>query len=608
MTTTPDHATAAYIGAFVDELARSGMRHVCIAPGSRSTPLALTIAQHPALHVWMHLDERSAAFFALGMARALNEPVALLCTSGTAAANFFPAVVEASSACVPLLLLTADRPPELRDIGATQTIDQNRLYGSYPKWFVEVTLADATPELLRYARTLACRAVATAAAAPAGPVHLNFPFREPLVPVAADPPARMSGIDTLAWYGRPDGEPWVTVRNAPPVAQADAIRDIIAQLASARHPLIICGPQFDADLAVPLGALANAIQAPLLADPLSQLRWGSHCRCAAIDRYDAALRDEATAAALVPDVVLRVGALPTSKALLQYVQRHGTARHMVVDAARWPDPALVAAEVIHADPRLLSEQLLACIQDESGRRAVDADWLPAWRNVNALTDSALTEYMAARDEPFEGATLAEIANAIPDGGTLFVSSSMPVRDLDAFASGDDRNIRVLANRGANGIDGVVSSALGAAAARGERSPNDGPLVLVIGDVAFYHDMNGLLAARLHALDATVVLLNNDGGGIFSFLPQAALPAHFEQLFGTPHGLHFKPVAELYGAQYHGADSLQSLRAGVLAGIDGTGLHIVEMRSDRARNLVLHREAWARVAAALATASTPERAR
>lgn len=595
MTISPAQATALYIGAFVDEMARSGLRHVCVAPGSRSTPLALTIANHPALRTWVHLDERSAAFFALGMARALGAPVALLCTSGTAAANFLPAVVEARSACVPLVVLTADRPPEMREVGAAQTIDQNRLYGSYSKWFVEVALADATPELLRYVRTVACRAVATAAATAAGPVHLNFPFREPLVPAAIEPPRDMSDGDALAWHGRPNDAPWVIVNEAPRIATPETVRKIAAELTSAKRPLLICGPQFDFALATPFASLACALAAPLLADPLSQLRWGTHDHHAVIDRYDAALRDNALVDSLAPDVVLRIGGLPTSKVLLQYMQRHATAHHIVVDTAQWPDPTLLAAEVVHADPRLLCEQLLGHVTGASGTSTTDADWLAAWRRMNTVTNAALTTYIAALDEPFEGAVVAQVADLVPANGTLFVSSSMPVRDLDAFASGDGRPLRVLANRGANGIDGVVSSALGVAATC-ERGA--GSLVLVIGDIAFYHDMNGLLAARLHALDATIVVLNNDGGGIFSFLPQADQRDHFEQLFGTPHGLRFAPVAELYGAKYYGADTMESLRAGVSAGINGKGLHIVEMRTDRARNVVLHRGAWARVASAI----------
>ena len=593
MTARPEQAAWTYIGAFVDELARAGVRHACVAPGSRSTPLAMTIAAHPSLRTWMHLDERSAAFFALGMARVSGTPVALLCTSGTAAANFLPAVVEANAAGVPLLVLTADRPPELRDVGAPQTIDQNRLFGEHAKWFVEVALPEATSVMLRYVRTLASRAAATATAAPAGPVHLNFPFREPLIPAPMERPEGMSPAEEMAWKGRPNGAPWVTVSDAPRTADASMVRRLVGQLRAARRPLIVVGPQQDASLATPVAALAHAIGAPVLADPLSQVRWGPHDRSLVVDAYDAALRHASTAAALAPDVVLRVGSVPTSKPLQQFLLRHPTAQHLVVDEGRWPDPLLLATEMVHAQPRILMGQLAAELLDGSG---CDASWRSRWTRVNEAAGTALAEYGAALDESFEGRALAEVAALVPSGGTLFVSSSMPVRDLDSFGRGDSRVLRVLANRGANGIDGVVSSALGAAAA--SRAEGPGPLVLVIGDLALYHDLNGLLAARLHGLDATIVVLNNDGGGIFSFLPVAGHPMHFEQLFGTPHGLTFAPAAELYGAQYRLAESWTELREGVTAGAAGRGLHMVEMRSDRARNVALHEGAWAAVFAAL----------
>ena len=594
--TTPDRAAHAYVGAFVDELARARVRHVCIAPGARSTPLALLIAGHPALRIWMHIDERSAGFFALGLARALDEPVALLCTSGTAAANFLPAVVEAQSAGVPLLVLTADRPPELRDVGAAQAIDQNRLFGSHVKWFVEVALPDVSPELLRYARTLAVRAVACSAATPAGPVHLNFPFREPLVPVPMEAPAHLSPDDALAWHGRADGAPWVRVSDAPArLHEADA-RRLADRLRAARRPLLVCGPQQDSALAAPLAALARALGAPLLADPLSQLRWGAHTREPLIDRYDAALRHDATAAALAPDFVLRVGGVPTSKALLEFFRRHGSVPLVVMDAGRWPDPTLRAAEMVHAEPRGACELLLDLLGGVTDATAPSGGWLARWREVDDVTGAALERYTAAMAEPFEGRALADVVASLPPGATLFVSNSMPIRDLDAFGAGDPRRVRVLGNRGANGIDGVVSTALGAAAAA--RETGGGPLVLVIGDLALYHDMNGLLAARLHGLDATVVVLNNDGGGIFSFLPQSADATHFEQLFGTPHGLDFAKVAALYGAHHHLAEDSPTLRSAVSAGVAGRGLHLVELRTDRTRNVLLHRDAWAAVAAAL----------
>ncbi len=593
----------AYIGAFVDELARSGLRHVCIAPGSRSAPLALMLAKHASIRTWMHLDERSAAFFALGMARALREPIGLLCTSGTAAANFLPAIVEARAAGVPLVVLTADRPPELRDVGAPQTIDQNRLYGTYPKWFVEVAIADQSFELLRYARTTACRAIAVAAASPVGPVHLNLPFREPLVPVHPAPPAAMCTADSLAWFGRPNGAPWVVVSEPILAAPGETVQRLATILSSAQRPLIVCGPQFDSGLAAPLARLAMMLRAPLLADPLSQLRWGPHEREQVVDGYDAVLRDvardESLANRLAFDVILRLGAIPTSKPLLQFMQRNVGAVQVVVDSTGWPDPTLGAVEIIHAEPCVLCDQLVAHMADAQNapvlRGDPGAEWLACWRRIDDLARSALDSYTSALVEPFEGAAVATVVSQLPSRATLFVSSSMPVRDLDAFAAGDGRTIRVLANRGANGIDGVVSTALGVAAAR---DATDGPVVLVIGDIAFYHDMNGLLAARLHAIDATIVVLNNDGGGIFSFLPQSDDQAHFEQLFGTPHGLRFEHAGHLYGARYQAADSTRSLKDALAASIGHAGLDIIEMRTDRTRNVALHREAWARVSEAL----------
>jgi 2-succinyl-5-enolpyruvyl-6-hydroxy-3-cyclohexene-1-carboxylate synthase len=406
----------------------------------------------------------------------------------------------------------------------------------------------------------------------------------------------MSEADALAWHGRANGAPWVSVTHAQLAPDGAMLRRLASQIQSAKRPLMVCGPQFDAALATPLATLARTLGAPLLADPLSQLRWGSHDRSAVVDRYDAALRHEDTAAALAPDLILRLGGVPTSKALLTYLQRNATVRQIVLDAATWSDPTLLAAEMVHADPRLVCERLLEHLAELKEVDGASASWLAAWRDVDDRTGAALTSYVATASERFEGRALAEVAALVPSGGTLFVSSSMPVRDLDAFAPGDERSLRVLANRGANGIDGVVSTALGVSAAA--REQGNGPLVLVIGDLAFYHDMNGLLAARLHALDATIVVINNDGGGIFSFLPQAAHPAHFEQLFGTPHGMEFAPVAELYGARYCRADSWEALRSAVGSGVSGRGLHIVELRTDRERNVVLHRDAWTAVAATL----------
>lgn len=584
MSLKPENAAYLYVGAFVDELARAGLRHVCLCPGSRSAPLALRLADHPALKLWMHLDERCAAFFALGLAKAQRFPVAMLCSSGTAAANFLPAIVEAHQAHVPLIILTADRPPELRDTGAPQTIDQIKLYGPYAKWFVEIALPEATPDMLRYARTLAARAVAESLAAPTGVVHLNFPFREPLIPIAPPDPQPHD-------LSRAEGQPYVRFSDAPRPPDAALITSLQAELASiengpVKNGIIVAGSQTDPAFPEAVTQLSAALGYPLLADPLSQVRCGSHDGTNIIDAYDAFLRDAPTVERLKPEVILRFGAMPTSKPLMQYLQRHASARQILIDGhGDWNDAARLAADVIHVDPKLFCSAL-------TYRARGSSDWLESWRTTQRLARQAITQQLTDFDDFFEGRVFSELAECLPANAACYVSSSMPVRDLDTFFPANPRAIRFLANRGANGIDGIVSSALGASVV------SQGPLVLVIGDIAFYHDLNGLLAAKRHALNATIILINNDGGGIFSFLPQAAYPQHFEQLFGTPHGLNFHPIAEMYGADYQRVADWREFRAALNRGLTATGLNIIEVRTQRERNVTQHRQVWKAVAASL----------
>jgi 2-succinyl-5-enolpyruvyl-6-hydroxy-3-cyclohexene-1-carboxylate synthase len=575
----------------VDELVRSGVRHFCVCPGSRSTPLALTIARHPDAKLWMHLDERSAAFFGLGLAKTLREPVVLVCTSGTAAANFMPAVVEAFSARIPLVVLTADRPHELRDVGAPQTINQINLFGAHAKWFVDLAEPDAAPELLRYTRTVASRAVALARRSPAGPVHINCPYREPLLP---DPAAALA-----APTARAENRPYVTVSAGARAPDPTLAAELAADLSATPRGLIICGPHDDPALADALTRLAGALSYPVLADPLSGLRNGDHERVLVLDCYDAFLRDAAFVERFAPQVVLRFGAMPVSKPLLLYLQRHQSCRLIVVDGdGNWNEPTLLAADMIHADARLLCEALVASLSP-SGHKvsygpsvANISAWASAWQSANQRSRAAIAAQFEAYDELFEGQVFAELAALLPDRALLYAGNSMPIRDLDTFFPGSSRPIRLLANRGANGIDGVVSSALGAAAAE------LGPTVLVIGDLSFYHDSNGLLAAMQHDLNLTIILLNNDGGGIFSFLPQAGDPEHFETLFGTPHGLDFRPLAQMYGARYERVTNWEAFRSAVQHGIEIGGLQIVEVPTERARNVIVHREIWQAVNAAL----------
>lgn len=590
----PCNPMYAYVGAFVDECRRAGLRHVVACPGSRSTPLALVLAGTPAIRLWMHLDERSAAFFALGLARRLAEPVALLCTSGTAAANFLPALVEARLARVPLLVLTADRPPELRDCGAAQTIDQNRLYGTHVKWYMETALPEASNEALRYIRTLACRALAQARTAPAGPVHLNIPLREPLTPepLADQPLPAQAQRDALAWQGRPGGRPYVEVHagERPAELSVDLVQHLAAQLHRSTRGLLVVGPQpLDAAAHAALLQLAHTTGFPILADPLSQLRGSA--QASVVVSYDAFLRSDRFCTHYPPQMVLRFGAMPTSKAVLLYLKRCQCVQVVVDPAPGWEEPTQLAAHMCYADPGSFCQALLAGYEtladptDEERRWR--ENWTATWRMAEQVTRVALSSELGDLPGLFEGRVFAELAALLPEEALLYVGNSMPVRDMDTFFWPLARHLRCLGNRGANGIDGVVSSALGASAACGPAEP----VVLVLGDLSFFHDLNGLLAARLYALNLVIVLINNDGGGIFSFLPQAAYPEHFEQLFGTPTGLDFRPAVDMYGGRFLRVTNWGAFRSAVQTGLAEGGLHVIEVPGERADNVAQHRHLW-----------------
>jgi 2-succinyl-5-enolpyruvyl-6-hydroxy-3-cyclohexene-1-carboxylate synthase len=392
------------------------------------------------------------------------------------------------------------------------------------------------------------------------------------------------------------GTPRVRVATGARTLAPGDLEALATTLRHARRGLLVCGPQDDPALPAAVARLATATGYPVLADPLSQVRCGGHDLQFVVDAYDAFLRDAPFVDRHAPDVVLRFGAMPTSKPLLLYLQRHAGCHHVLVDGdGGWQDPAGLASQIVHADGRLLCDALTTL----SMVRA-DPAWTASWQAAGRLARRAISSRLDGLDELFEGKVFAELAGVLPDGALLYAGNSMPVRDLDTFFPAGNRAVRFLANRGANGIDGVVSSALGAAATR------RGPLVLVIGDLSFYHDANGLLAARAHGLDATIVLLNNDGGGIFSFLPQAADQEYFERLFGTPHGLDFRPLAETYGAAFTRVARWEEFRAAIQQSITRGKLAVVEVPTDRRRNVTLHRDMWHAVSAALADVPSGDR--
>ena len=577
-------ATDTYLGlrAFLDELARCGLREACTSPGSRSTPLVLSLARDPRIRATSHLDERSGSFFALGLAKTSGRPVALACTSGSAAANYAPAVIEAHEARVPLLVLTADRPPELRDVGAGQTIDQVKLYGRAAKWYLEVDEAPATAERMRWMRQLACRAFWTSLDGRPGPVHLNFSLREPLVLEESLPEVEPGG------GGRPDGRPWVTRPFVRAEAGPRTVESLAGDLAARPRGVVVAGrAERDPGLGAAVASFAARLALPLLAEPLSGARRGA----AAVAHYDALLRDADFASAHRPELVLRIGDLPTSKPLRTWLAALD-AEQVALDAeGAWQDPAGVVGARIAANPRAT----LAALTPEH-RDAGDPAWLERWRSADRTTAGAIAATLG--DELSEPRVAAELAGALPPEATLLTASSMPIRDLETFAAARDdgaHGIRILSNRGANGIDGTVAAALGAAAG------SERPVVLHIGDVALAYDLTALLSARRLELELTIVLVNNDGGGIFHFLPVAREGEDFEQHVATPHGLDFAQAAALFGARHVHVTDAAALRAELARSLGSGAVTIVEVRTDRDANVALHRRVWDAVRVALAGA-------
>jgi 2-succinyl-5-enolpyruvyl-6-hydroxy-3-cyclohexene-1-carboxylate synthase len=565
---TGGNPTVAAARVWIDELARCGVRELCLAPGSRSAPLAMAALDDGRIRVHVRIDERSASFLALGLARGSGIPVALTCTSGTAAANFLPAVIEADRDRVPLIVLTADRPPELRHTAANQTIDQVKLYGMAVRWFCELGVPEDLPSSVGFWRSTAARAwaEATGVGGPAGPVHVNLAFREPLVhdsgPVLSHP------LD-----GRDGGAPWVAaVRAARPPAHA-AVAWLRTAVARARRPVLVVGG--GAGDPEPLVRLAGLLDWPLVAEAHSGARQGEQ----AVPHHDLLLRHRPFAEGHRPDLAVVVGRVGLSKALLGWLAE--AEEQVLVDRdGWWLDPGRSTSRMIAADPSLVAAAL------EAGESGADARWSHQWVQAGSRVADAVRRVLADAEGPNEPAVARDLAAALPGGAVLTVASSMPIRDLDTFMA-PRSGIRLVANRGASGIDGFVSTAVGVALA------HDGPAYALAGDLSLLHDQNGLLIpASEPRPDLVLVVANNDGGGIFSFLPQAEHlggrdRGAFERAFGTPHGVDLSAVAYAAGCGHARVDEAAGLPRAVEKAAAAGGVQLVEVRTDRGTNRALH---------------------
>jgi 2-succinyl-5-enolpyruvyl-6-hydroxy-3-cyclohexene-1-carboxylate synthase len=540
----------AFVSVLVAALHASGVRHACVSPGSRNTPLSLAFAAHPGITDWSHQDERSGSFFGIGLAVSTGTPVVVVTTSGTAAAELHPAAIEADSSGVPLVLLTADRPTELYDVAAPQTIDQRSLFGGVVRWHHDLDVPEPADMPTSAVAALAARLVMEATAAPPGPVHLNVRFREPLI------------IDA----GTPEVPTPQIAAGAPGLVDPGTIDAITARFGP--RGIVVAGPSRDVDLPGAAIGAADALGWPILADPISGLRAGDHA-------IDSVVGSDLLAASGLPDhlgvdTVIRVGSPPTSKALRGWLAATD-ATQIVVAPTGWPDPDSSGHVVLRAAPgptlRLLAD------------RAESAD--PAWRQQWKAADKTALE--AARG--VMGTTLSEpmvalaLARSAPDGAAIWTASSMPIRDVDSFFPVTRRPLRLLGNRGANGIDGLASTALGSAATRT-------PTIAHLGDLSMLHDVGSLATAARLDLPITLVVVNNDGGGIFHFLPQAG-HEHFERHFGTPHGLSFRDIAEGFGIEAVVPESVDDLETAIRD--TGDRPRLVEVRTDRFENATIHRE-------------------
>ena len=552
----------------VDELIRCGLREAVVAPGSRSAPLAMALhsaASAGRLRLHVRIDERSAAFLALGLAKASGQPAVVVCTSGTAAAHFHAAVIEADEAGVPLLVLTADRPPELRATGANQTVDQIKLYGNAVRWFCEAGVPEDRPGQVPYWRSMVSRAWALSAGngdVYPGPVHLNMPFRDPLVPDPGDVshPADSSWHEPLT--GRPGGAPWTI---AEPSTAAEA--GTVAEVDWTERGLIVCGDGTANPEAA--AALAEAAGWPLLAEPSSGARRGP----AALGSYQYLLDAEDFTAAHRPDVIISAGRPGLTRGQLALL-RHGARRHIVLaqGPGRWSDPARTATEVagrveLRGGPARLAGAQRVVTQSTR--------WLQSWLAADAAARHAADEVLTADGALSEPLLAQRVAAALPQGALVWVASSLPARDLDRHMA-PRADVKVLASRGASGIDGLVSSAIGAALSH--QAAGGGPAVAMLGDLALLHDAAGLvLGPQEPRPDLCLIVVNNDGGGIFSTLEQAAFPGSFERVFGTPHGADLAQLAGAAGLPYALLDNAADV-PDVLA---GSGIRMVEVRADRA---------------------------
>lgn len=540
-----------YIAALVDELHELGVREVVISPGSRSTPLAILFCEHD-FRIFVNVDERSAGFFALGIAKEQERPVVLVCTSGSATANYLPAIVEAKYSGIPLIVLTADRPHELRKVGAPQAIDQNKIFDNFIKYFEELALPEETDSMYRYVRIVMQKAYANAMSKEYGVVHINVPVRDPLIP-------DLGKLDFTA--GRE--------KNKFEYIEGENSVSLDKSIFKDKSGIIICGGDAYSNYHKEVLALGERLKAPILADPISNMR--NFSSDIVIDSYDAFLKDDYVKNELKPEFIIHFGQVPVSKRLQQFLTLHKECLYIQVgESFNYRNPSLSTKKYINSSPRVFAESIYI---ENSNREYLDK-WLRYQKKMREQIKAAIDE-----EAFFEGKMIQKLQKMLPEKSRLVAANSMAIRDLDYFFEAREKNVKVLCNRGANGIDGTISTALGV-------STSNKPTILLIGDLAFNHDLNGLLIGKTHKLNLIILLFNNDGGGIFRYLPQSE-EKHFEHLFLTPQDINFKGIETLYNTTYYEAKDYKTFEDKFNEALTLEGVKVIEMKIDSELSKILH---------------------
>jgi len=568
---------------FLNELVSVGVKYACISPGSRSTPLTLAAANNKKIKSFINIDERSSAFFALGLAKSTNSPVLLICTSGTATAEFYPAIIEAYQQRIPLIVCTADRPPELINVGANQTINQYNLYKNHIRWFCPVGLPEANLKGIKHIKKCARRAFMESFIASKGPVHLNFPFKKPFEPKTFTDEVSKKVLDSAKKTGKKKNIFFEA--KTKDLFSEKWFREISKYLLNSKKVLIIAGPEYyNSDFPVQISKLAEKLNIPVLADGCSNLRFGRHKKGNILTNYDAILRSDKFVKNNQPDFILHFGRTVTSKALETFLGKCTAPRFMINNYGDWFDPSNKSIAAIGCKPFVFCRKMNQFL-DSKIIKERNKNWLENFLSADRIASEIKSKLIENSTSLNEGRLVSEIMNLIPKNSKLMISNSMPVRDFDYFASNSEKKISVYNNRGASGIDGITSTALGIAVQSKE------PTILVTGDLAFYYDLNGLLAAKNFKIPLNVILINNDGGGIFEVLPISKYGKFFKNYFIVSHNLDFSYFVKAYRGNFKGIKDWNDFRSSFKRALKTKSFSVIEVKTNSKQSLKLRQKFW-----------------